>query len=202
MDLRAVPSSLMDQRRRLLLQAGLAVPALAIPCRSGFSRDRSAPTPSCGGETPSETAGPFYTANTPQKADFRADDPAGSRVDLRATVLDTHCRPLPGAVVDLWHSDSKGRYDNAGFRLRGHQRADAQGNVTFATVLPGHYAGRTRHFHARIYGAKGGKLLTTQLYFPDDPANADDWLFKPELLLDVTRRGPALAARFSFVVEV
>ena len=191
----------MDQWRRRLVKAGLSFPALTLPWRSGFSRDRSATTPACGEETPSGTAGPFYTPNTPAKSDFRADDPAGSAVDLRATVLDARCQPLPGAMVDLWHSDSKGRYDNEGFRLRGHQRADAQGVVHFATVLPGRYPGRTRHFHVRIYGAKGGKLLTTQLYFPDEPGNADDWLFQPELLLDVRKGGPALEASFAFVVE-
>lgn len=191
----------MDQRRRLLLQAGLAVPALYVPCGRGFSADRSALTPGCGDETPAQTAGPFYTPDTPAKADFRADDPAGAAVNLRATVLDAQCRPLPGVLVDLWHSDSKGRYDNEGFRLRGYQRADAQGVVNFATILPGRYPGRTRHFHVRLFGARGGRLLTTQLYFPDEPANADDWLFQPELLLEVEKAERALEARFAFVVE-
>lgn len=188
----------MDQRRRFVLQAALALPALSV-ARSACGRDRS-PTPACGEATPPATAGPFYTPATPAKADFRADDPQGRPLSLHAIVLDARCRPIHGAVVDLWHADSQGRYDNHGFRLRGHQRADAQGSVRFATVLPGRYPGRTRHFHVRIFGARGGTLLTTQLYFPDEAGNAGDWLFKPELLLEVARHETALAARFSFVL--
>jgi len=185
----------IDARRRLLLQAGLSLPAaLCLP------RAAAAPTPACGTQTAAQGAGPFYTPDSPLKPDFRADDPAGSPLTLRAAVLDTQCRPLEGVVVDLWHANSQGRYDNDGFRLRGHQRADAQGAVRFQTVLPANYGWRTRHFHVRIFRPGGGRLLTTQLYFPDEPANADDGLFDAQLVLQLVK-GAVPEARFTFVVE-
>lgn len=189
-----------DRTRRRLLQAGLALPA-ALYLPRGWPA--AAPTPQCGDDepTPSQMAGPFYTPDSPVKADFRPDDPAGKPVTLRATVLDTKCRPLPGAVVDLWHANSKGRYDNDGYLLRGHQSADEQGAVQFQTILPANYGWRTRHYHVRIFRREGGRLLTTQLYFPDEPANADDGIFQRELLLDVAKGAAALDASFTFIVE-
>ena len=187
-----LPQPPVDARRRLILGAGLSLPALCVPPLG------AAPTPACGRQTAAQTAGPFYTPDSPLKADFRADDPAGSPLTLRATVLDAQCRPVEGAVVDLWHADSKGRYDNDGFRLRGHQRADGAGTVQFHTVLPANYGWRTRHFHVRLFRPnRGGRLLTTQLYFPDEPANADDGLFDAALLMQVA----GAEARFTFVVE-
>jgi len=193
--------SAADTRRRLLLKAGLALPAAWYLPR-GWAAPAAKPTPACGddGPTPSQIAGPFYTPDSPVKMNFRVDDPSGTPVNLRAIVLDTRCRPVAGAVVDLWHADSKGRYDNDGFRLRGHQLADAQGTVHFQTVMPGNYGFRTRHFHVQIFRNGGGRLLTTQLYFPDEPGNADDGLFERELLLDAARAGTILEARFTFVV--
>ena len=186
-----LPQPPPDARRRLILGAGLALPALYLP------RLSAAPTPACGTRTAAQGAGPFYTPDSPLKSDFRADDPEGHPLTLRATVLDTQCRPVEGAVVDLWHADSKGRYDNDGFRLRGHQRADASGAVRFQTVLPANYGWRTRHFHVRIFRPnRGGRLLTTQLYFPDEPNNADDGLFDATLLLQRAQD----EARFTFVV--
>jgi protocatechuate 3,4-dioxygenase beta subunit len=183
------------RHRRLLLKAGIAVPALLW-----LPRAAARPTPPCGAETPPQTAGPFFTPDSPAKADFRADDPAGAPVILLLQVVDTGCQAVPGAVVDLWHANSAGRYDNDGFHLRGHQRADERGKVAFSTVLPGAYAFRTRHYHLRIL-RDGRRLLTTQLYFPGEPGNADDGLFQPELLMEVARAGAALDARFRLVVE-
>jgi protocatechuate 3,4-dioxygenase beta subunit len=183
-------------QRRRLLRAGLALPA-ALWLPRGFAAPPA--TPSCGDETRSQTAGPFYTPDTPLKRDFRIDDPRGAPLELRATVLDAQCRPVPGAIVDLWHANSAGRYDNEGFRLRGHQVADAQGGVAFDTIRPANYGGRTRHFHVRIFRPGGGRLLTTQLYFPGEAGNGDDGLFQPELLLEMAR-GDAPGARFTFVV--
>jgi protocatechuate 3,4-dioxygenase beta subunit len=186
----------MDKPRRLLLKTGVALPAALLLPRSWAAP----PTPSCGEETSAQTAGPFYTPDTPAKQDFRADDPGGPPIDLHAAVLDAQCRPIPGAVVDLWHADTRGRYDNEGFRLRGHQAANEQGAVRFATVLPGNYGWRTRHFHVRIFRPGGGRLLTTQLYFPGEASNAEDGLFRPELLLRL-EKGEMTPARFTFVVE-
>jgi len=180
------------RHRRLMLKAVLAVPALLWLPR-GFAR----PTPGCGDDEPtaSQTAGPFYTPSAPAKADFRADDPAGRPVDLDLHVIDTACAPLAGAIVELWHADSRGHYDNEGFRLRGHLRTDAHGAVAFRAVMPGSYPGRTRHYHVRVL-REGKRLLTTQLYFPGEPGNDGDGLFEKELLLDVS----GAKARYALVV--
>ena len=91
-------------------------------------------------------------------------------------------KPVPGALVDLWHADAKGDYDNSGFHWRGHQFADAEGRFRFRTIVPGNYPGRTRHFHVKVQ-PKGGRVLTTQLYFPGEPGNRKDELFRRELLI-------------------
>lgn len=177
----------------MVLKAGLALPVLWLP--RGFAK----PTPQCGDDeaTPSQTAGPFYTPSAPEKKDFRVDDPSGKPVDLNLRVIDTACAPVANAVVELWHADGQGRYDNDGFRLRGHLRADAHGAVAFRAVMPGKYPGRTRHYHVRVLHGEGRRLLTTQLYFPGEPGNAGDGLFEKALLLEVS----GAAAQYALVVE-
>jgi hypothetical protein len=52
-------------------------------------------------------------------------------------------------------------------------------------------------------------LLTTQLYFPDEPGNRKDGLFRKELLMQVAKgttkssaKDAATAARFDFVIDL
>jgi protocatechuate 3,4-dioxygenase beta subunit len=97
-------------------------------------------------------------------------------------------------VVDLWHADEKGEYDNIGFRYRGYVITGPDGAFRFRTIVPALYTGRTRHFHIR--------LLTTQLYFPNEPANLCDVLFQSELLMRVADAGDRLDGRFNFVLNV
>ena len=184
----------MDRRRALKIAAGLAAAPMALPAR-GASLP---PTPECRGEqaTPRQTAGPFYTPQTPLKSSFLADA-EGERLVLQGYVLDTRCRPLAGAWIDLWHADASGAYDNRGFRLRGHQFTDAGGRYRFETIVPGLYPGRTRHVHVKLRAPGMRRELTTQLYFPGEPTNARDGLFRSELLL---RLGKG-TARFDFVLE-
>jgi protocatechuate 3,4-dioxygenase beta subunit len=114
-------------------------------------------------------------------------------------VLDRRCQPLSAALVEFWHADERGAYDNQGYRLRGHQLTDEAGRWWFTTIAPGLYTGRTRHYHVKVQ-RPGGRVLTTQLYFPDEPGNARDGLFDPRLMLDVRTGTDGRFARYDFVV--
>ncbi|GGA39290.1 dioxygenase family protein [Pelagibacterium lentulum] len=159
-------------------------------------------TPSCDpGEelTRQGSEGPYYTPEPPMKSDFRADTSDGDPITLMGFVVDQACRPIEGAVVDLWHADGHGDYDNEGYRLRGYQLTDANGRYVFETVEPAPYDWRTRHFHVKVH-PPGGRLLTTQLYFPGEARNQNDFLFNPRLLMDVHEAADGKIARFDFVV--
>jgi protocatechuate 3,4-dioxygenase beta subunit len=126
---------------------------------------------------------------------------AGTRIVVAGVVLTTDCRPIPGALVDFWHADDRGEYDNAGFRLRGHQFADELGRYRLETIVPGLYPGRARHFHVRVQ-APTQSVLTTQLYFPGEPGNRSDGIFRPELVMAVRDVESVKTAAFDFVLAV
>lgn len=159
-----------------------------------------APPAACTPGTVGQTEGPYYTPSTPRRTDLREPGSRGEPLTLQGLVLTPDCRPVPGAVVDIWHCDARGRYDNSGFRYRGHQFADAAGAFRFETVRPGHYTGRTPHFHVKVQGREM-RLLTTQLYFPDlREANRRDSIYRDDLLLRLGRSGRQWQARFDFVL--
>jgi protocatechuate 3,4-dioxygenase beta subunit len=89
----------------------------------------------------------------------------------------------------------------ASFRLRGHQFADAEGRYRFRTIVPAVYQGRTRHLHVKVQ-PKGGRILTTQLYFPGEAQNRKDGLFRKELLIRTAKNQGWLAGRFDFVLDI
>ncbi len=160
------------------------------------------PTPSCGdgGATPAQTEGPFFRPDSPQRTSLLEPGIAGTALLLTGRVLDTDCRPIPGALLDFWQADGEGVYDNSGYRLRGHQFADERGAYRLRTVGPGAYPGRTRHIHVKAQ-PRDGRVLTTQLYFPGEPQNDQDAIFDPLLLVDLTAEAGGARARFDFVLE-
>ena len=105
-------------------------------------------------------------------------------------------------MVDLWHADEKvGEYDNVGFRYRGHVITGPDGAFRFKTIVPAIYPGRTRHYHVKVQ-APGSGLLTTQLYFPNEPANRRDGLFRRELLMSIADSDERPDGRFDFVLNM
>lgn len=190
-------------RRAVLVTALVTVPVLvAVRRQRGRSAEAAelAPTPACDdGPTPEQTEGPYWTPQSPERSDFSSDGAPGPPMVLSGTVLTTTCSPVAGALVDLWQADGNGVYDNEGYRLRGHVFTDSAGGFRFATVKPGLYPGRTRHFHVKVQ-APGGPVLTTQLYFPGEPLNDTDPIYRPELEMAVSDGDPT-EGTFTFVVR-
>jgi protocatechuate 3,4-dioxygenase beta subunit len=123
---------------------------------------------------------------------------AGAPITLAGLVLSRSCRPVANVLVELWHADDSGAYDNEGYRLRGHQFTGVDGSYRFETIIPGLYPGRTRHFHLK-FQARSQRVLTTQLYFPEEPANRRDGLFRPELVMQIKSGN---IARFDAVLDI
>jgi hypothetical protein len=162
------------------------------------------PTPSCGDDddlvdTLQQTEGPLYTPDTPERRSLLEPGMAGTKLLVSGYVYTTDCQPVAGALLDFWHADADGVYDNEGYRLRGHQFVDEEGRFALETIVPGLYSGRTRHIHVKAQGP-GGPILTTQLYFPGEPDNERDMIFDPALLMDTQESDDGLLAFFTFVV--
>jgi len=191
-------------RRRFLLNTGILAAGWELSSAGAVLSQELAPTPAChDGDEPTirQTEGPFFKPKSPERSDLREPGAGGRPFELSGFVLTRRCRPLGGAVVDLWHADDKGEYDNTGFRYRGHVTTGPDGAFRFRTIMPAVYSGRTRHYHVKVQ-APGSRLLTTQLYFPDEPANRRDGLFQQALLMRVANTGEGLAGRFDFVLDI
>ena len=169
--------------RRRLVGAALLWPAYSL-------------AQSCGPLTSRQTEGPFFKTNTPQRITLIEPGSKAPRLVVTGQVLSRDCKPLKGALLDFWHADEDGAYDNQGFRYRGHQFTDAEGRYRLETIVPAVYPGRTRHIHVKVQ-PPGGRVLTTQLYFPNEAENQRDGLYRPELVMQMKERG---AAAFDFVV--
>jgi protocatechuate 3,4-dioxygenase beta subunit len=163
------------------------------------------PTPACGDDddepTLAQTEGPYYTPDTPERTSLLEPGMPGTKLVVTGYVLATNCQPIPQALVDFWHCDDAGVYDNAGYRLRGHQFTDDQGRYHLETIVPGVYTGRTRHIHVKVQ-APNQPVLTTQLYFPNEPENDRDGIFRPELIMDMRDVTDGKAGMFNFVLEI
>ena len=162
-----------------------------------------APTPTCvdaDDVTVAQTEGPYFKASSPQRTDIRGNA-GGTRLTLTGTVVTTTCQPVAQALVDFWQADDGGTYDNSGFTFRGHQFTDAQGRYQLETVIPGLYPRRTRHIHVKVQ-APGGKIMTTQLYFPGEARNASDGIYVKACEVTMTDlTAGANKATFGFVLR-
>jgi protocatechuate 3,4-dioxygenase beta subunit len=193
----------MERRDFFRLLTGVMT-ALGIARRTGHVYAQTLqPTPSCpdGAEpTPRQTEGPYFKPASPERASLLEPGTKGVKIVVTGVVRLASCQPVPRALVDVWHADDRGDYDNAGYRLRGHQFTDDQGRYRLETIVPGVYPGRTRHFHLKVQAPKG-PVLTTQLYFPGEAANASDPIFKRELVLRIRDGAEGKTGTFDFVLR-
>lgn len=150
--------------------------------------------------TPSEIEGPFFPSNTQIERDAdltrlagRSERAAGALIEVRGRVLDANGRPLPGVVVELWQANAAGRYAHerdaantapldSNFQGYAALRTGADGRFSALTIKPGGYLvpemGQRRTPHLHWHVGQGGDRLTTQSYFPGEPANESDFLIR------------------------
>lgn len=143
--------------------------------------------------TPAQTEGPYYPTALPADTDpdlTRLPGAAvarGTRLRLEGRVLRTDGTPVANARVEIWQADADGIYlhqrdprigaRDAAFQGFGRITTGADGRYAFITIRPGIYPGRTAHIHMRV-DPPSGPRLTTQVYFSDEPGNAQDGLLR------------------------
>lgn len=144
--------------------------------------------------SPAQVEGPFYMNNwdrtkpVPHHNDLTwVSDPSkkaeGEVIHLTGQVTDLECRPLKGAMVEIWQACRTGRYAHMAdpnpawldpnFRYFGEFVTDENGMYSFKTIKPGPYPVgpswiRPAHVHFKISAGLAG-MLTTQMYFAGDP---------------------------------
>jgi protocatechuate 3,4-dioxygenase beta subunit len=184
--------------RRDLLGAGAGAAAGLIAQRLGAA---TPPPGACGDATPAQTAGPYYPTRQGVEEDpdltrikGRPGRAAGEVIYVRGRVLDDACRPVAGALVEIWQANTHGRYDHekdAGnprpldpnFQSWAEMLTDAEGRFRFTTIKPGAYPAddtgwvRPPHIHFRI-SRRGYHELVTQMYFAGEALNDPDRILK------------------------
>jgi protocatechuate 3,4-dioxygenase, beta subunit len=157
-------------------------------------------------------------------------EPLGERIIVHGRVLEDDGRPVRGTLVEVWQTNSAGRYLHDGdrhpapldpnFTGVGRCVTDADGRFRFITVKPGaypwknhHNAWRPAHIHFSLFGRAFTQRLVTQMYFPGDPLFGQDPIFnsvrdpaareRMVSAMDLSETVPewALAYRFDIVLR-
>jgi len=100
--------------------------------------------------SPCTIEGPLYVAGAPVCNGFaRLDDGTdenGHLLIMHGTVIGANGKPLPGAIVEVWHCDTQGFYSHfdttgkqADFNMRRTIIADDKGCYKFQSILPSGY---------------------------------------------------------------
>ena len=184
----------ITRRAALGLLGALGLGSIAAACTrrltGATSTTTTPPSPGASGGTsgtaapscvltPEATEGPYYLPLNLVRSDITEGKP-GVPLRLDLQVVDaTSCRPMTGAVVDIWHADATGVYSGvvplgpnstapatSGTFLRGVQNTDSDGIATFRTIYPGWYPGRAVHIHVKVH-VDDQAVHTGQLFFDD-----------------------------------
>lgn len=183
-------------------EVGLLVPGLGVEAFLDLRMDEAERLAGIEGGTPRTIEGPLYIAGAPlSKGEARLDDGSetGEVLFMDGQVRDTEGRPVPGAIVDVWHANTLGGYSffdpsQSKYNLRRRIETDAEGRYRFRSILPSGYScppggatqslldqlGRHGHRPAHIHffvSAPGHRHLTTQINIDGDEYLHDDFAF-------------------------
>ncbi|MBO0693133.1 MAG: hypothetical protein J2P58_09575 [Acidimicrobiaceae bacterium] len=135
-------------------------------------RQPAPPAPGELAQTMAEIEGPYFRVGAPQRSDLLepGDEP---ELVISGRVLNPAGKPIPNAVVNLWHCDREGNYDMVGYKYHGIVVTDPDGRWQFTTIIPACYWPRqANHLHFKVQGVS--RPLTTQLYLEGEPGAEND----------------------------
>jgi len=183
-------------------QTGLITAGLGFDRLLDIRADEADQKAGRAGGTPRAIEGPLFVAGAPTaKVEVRVDEgePKGDVFVMEGQVLDLEGKPVPHAMVDVWHANEQGGYSHffpgmQPYELRRRIETDAKGFYRFRSFLPPGYAippsgpvaelfaalGRHGHRPAHIHflvTATGMRTLTTQVNIPGDTYIDDDFAF-------------------------
>lgn len=195
-------------------EAGLVAPGIGFEHFFDLRMDRAEKQAGLEGGTPRTIEGPLYVAGAPlSKVEARLDDGSeqGEVLFMHGQVRDVAGKPVPHAIVDVWHANTMGGYSffdpsQKPFNLRRRIETDAEGRYRFRTLMPagygcppggatdklltllGRHGRRPAHVHFLV-SAPGYRQLTTQINIDGDAYLHDDFAFatRDELIPAVTR---------------
>ena len=157
----------------------------------------------------SQTVGPYLHIglNWLTTRDIAGKGVAGERVAIQGRLLDGNGNGVNDGLIEIWQANAAGKYAHPedrqkkplekGWRGFGRIPTDATGGFGFRTIKPGRVPGldgrlQAPHITVTIFMRGLLKQLQTRVYFPDDPANADDAVLN---LVPAERRGTLIASR-------
>jgi protocatechuate 3,4-dioxygenase beta subunit len=152
-------------------------------------------------ETETRSEGPFYKPDAPFRNALVEDGMPGVQFRFTGRMLNTRGIPVGNGLIDLWHANHEGVYDNAGFKLRGRIRTDQEGRFDIRTIMPKEYGSRAAHFHLKLSG-DNCRGITTELYFKGNRSNSLDSSVREDLMLDPKPATEGKQANFDFVLRV
>lgn len=197
-------------------ESGLLVAGLGIEHFLDILIDEQERKAGLAGGTPRTIEGPLWLADAPlETGEARLDqDPEedGEVILMDGQVRDADGRPVPGAVVDVWHANTKGGYSffdpsQSKWNLRRRIETDGEGRYRFRSIMPsgygcppegttqellnriGRHGQRPAHIHFFVE-APGFRKLTTQINIAGDKYLHEDFAFatRDELIVEATRR--------------
>jgi protocatechuate 3,4-dioxygenase beta subunit len=193
-------------RRRLLIAA---FPALLVgrgaSARGPQGLEQFAlggpPCAVTGALTPAVARDATYRPGSPERTSLVEPGTPGVPLTFTGTVTGLTCGRIAGARVDVWHADGRGAYDMTGWRYRGHQPTDADGQFRFRTIVPGAAGARAPQIGVHVVVA-GKADFATVLFFPGDARNAADARHQPALEFRVLTDGTGQRASFDVVLDL
>jgi protocatechuate 3,4-dioxygenase alpha subunit len=161
--------------------------------------------------TSSQTVGPYFRIGLDwlYTNNLAGEVASGQKIEISGIILDADGQPVPDAILEIWQADAHGKYAHPedtqeksadpNFQGFGRIAAAEDGSYRFTTIKPGRVPGpdgnlQAPHIAVSLFMRGLLRRLVTRIYFPDDPANADDFALN---LVETSRRATLIARQSS-----